>query len=248
MISIVMPVYNGEKYIKDAILSVLGQTYQDWELIIIDDCSSDHGVALARGFSDPRIRVVENNCNRGVAYSRSKGIGLSRGEWVAFLDADDMWEKEKLARQVDLIKEKDAVLVYTGSAFIDEDGKHLQYVLPAKEKIGYEELLGQNILSCSSVLVRKDILRTIPFPGGQMIHEDFAVWLAILRQGYLAYGIDEPLLVYRLSKKQKSANKLAAAIMNWHTYRHIDVPLGLALWSQARYAVNGIRKYGRLSE
>lgn len=249
LVTIVMPAYNAEKYIHEAIASVVAQTYGNWQLIVIDDCSLDNTHEIALGFGDARIKVVRNMTNRGIAYGRTKGIALADGEWIAFLDADDMWEKDKLQKQISLLaKRKDAVLLYCGSAFMDENGNRLKYTLPAKEEIGYRDLLKQNIISCSSALARKDVLREIPFPMDDCIHEDFAVWLAILRRGYKAFGVDEPLLVYRLSGKQKSADKRRAALMNWHTYRFIGVPFGLALASMFAYGVNGIVKYGRLAK
>lgn len=247
LISVVMPVYNCERTIEEAVQSVLRQTYENLELIIVDDCSSDRTADIVSGMQDPRIRLIRNKVNRGASYARTCGIEEASSEWIAFLDGDDKWDMEKLAKQTALLeKHPGAVLLFTGSAFMNDEGRMLEYTLHVPEMITYEELLKQNRISCSSVLVRKEMMRKYPFPDISMIHEDFAVWLRILREVRYAYGIDEPLLIYRLSNNSKSSNKFRAALMNWNTYRFTGVPLGAAARSMCSYAFRSIRKYARL--
>ncbi|MCR5794277.1 MAG: glycosyltransferase family 2 protein [Solobacterium sp.] len=247
LISVVMPVYNCERTIEEAVDSVLSQTYENLELIIVDDCSTDRTVQIVSAIKDPRIRLICSRVNRGASYARTCGIEKASSEWIAFLDGDDKWDREKLEKQTALLaKYPDAVLIFTGSAFMSDDGRMLEYTLHVPEKITYEELLKQNRISCSSVLVRKDMMLKYPFPDINMIHEDFAVWLRILREVRYAYGIDEPLLIYRLSNNSKSSNKIRAALMNWNTYRFTGVPFATAARSMCSYAYRSIRKYARL--
>ena len=150
---------------------------------------------------------------------------------------------EKLKRQMALAAQHpEAGLFFTGSAFISEDDHKYGYTLSVPERVNYRRLLGQNVISCSSVLVRRELMERFPM-GNDAIHEDFAVWLKILREEPWAYGVNEPLLVYRLSRSSKSGNKLKAARMTFGTYRYIRVPLPLAVWSGILYTVRGIRKF-----
>ncbi len=248
-VSIIMPSYNSNKTIKEAIESVLNQTYENWELIVVDDCSTDNTIEIVQAIEDHRIHILLNEKNRGVSYSRNRAIHEAKAEWIAFLDSDDCWEKDKLEKQIKVIHEnEDAKLVFTGSAFIDDSGNRLEYELKVPEEITYEQILKQNLISCSSVLVRKDIIRSHPFPGSYDLHEDFAVWLQILKSIKVAYGVNEPLLIYRLTDNSKSRNKLKAAKMNWKTYRYAGVDLGKSLSSMAVYAIRGIKKYWKLNK
>ena len=169
-ISVIMPVFNVERYIREAVDSVVSQTYENWELLIIEDCSSDSTAEIINTFSDLRIRILQNERNRGTSYSRMKGISESKGEWIAFLDGDDKWDQTKLEKQVRRMNEiTDPVLLFTGSAFMNDEGKMLDYVMEVPETITYEELLKQNLISCSSVLVKKDVIRSVKTYGKKEI-------------------------------------------------------------------------------
>lgn len=225
LVSIVMPAYNAQKTITDSVKSVLAQTYQNWELIVIDDCSSDNVYDMIQELFNTEFRIIlmRNEKNMGVSETRNKGVSQAKGKWIAFLDSDDCWLPEKLEKQIQVIREKsDASLVFTGSAFLDSGGRKSGYFLKVPESISYKELLKQNIISCSSVLVRKELIRKYPMKMDEM-HEDYAVWLQILRAGYHAYGINEPLLEYRLSEKSKSGDKRKAAIMTYKVYKYIGL-------------------------
>lgn len=247
LVSVIMPVYNADKYLERAVGSVLKQTYENWELIIVDDSSDDDTGKILDQIQNEKIRVFHNEKNRGTAYSRMKGIHQAKAEWIAFLDADDLWREDKLRRQMDLIAElDDPQLTFTGSAFMNDEGELFSYTMQVPEKIGYQELLKQNVISCSSVIVRKDLILKYPFPDVPVIHEDYAVWLRILQAVDYAYGVNEPLLVYRLASNSKSHNKLKAARMNWNTYRNAGVPFLKAVPSMISYTIRGIRKYRNL--
>lgn len=245
LISIIMPAYNAEKTIRDSIESILIQSYQNWELIVINDCSEDntYAVILETAKKDCRIRTLDNPCNSGVSESRNLGIAAAQGVWIAFLDSDDIWKSDKLEKQVSLITEKkDADIVFTGSAFIDGLGKQSAYFLVVPSKISYHGLLKQNLISCSSVLVKKALVVKYPMKHDEM-HEDYAVWLQILKNGGHAYGINEPLLLYRLSNDSKSSNKIKAARMTYKVYRHMGLSYFQSLYYFSWYTWRSLRKY-----
>lgn len=247
LVSIIMAAYNAENTIDDAIKSVISQTYANWELIVIDDCSTDKTYESAYSFAknDSRIRIISNNQNAGVSVSRKNGLEESAGVWTAILDSDDLWAKDKLEKQLCLAYEKNAELIFTGSAFIDDRGNPINWQLRVPETIEYRELLRQNLVSNSSVLVKTELYKKHYVVGDEM-HEDFAIWLGILKDGKKAYGIDEPLLTYRLAKSSKSGNKLKAARMNWNTYRYVGLNKAEAFYYMCWYTIKGILKYRHL--
>ena len=245
LISIIMAAYNSEKTISRSIESVLSQTYTDFELIVINDCSSDKTADIVNSFDDDRIRLINNEKNMGVSKTRHNGVEASRGEWIAILDSDDIWKPDKLMKQVELQKKTGAELLYTGSAFIREDGTPVDWILHVPETLNYRKLLKQNLLSNSSSLVKKTLFLENEVKNDEA-HEDFACWLKILRSGKTAYGIDEPLLIYRLSKSSKSGKKSKAAKMNWNTYRAVGLNVFSAMYYMVWYTVKGILKYRHL--
>lgn len=246
LISVVIPAYNAEKTIEKSIQSAIGQTYSDLEVVIIDDCSQDGTVKIATDYAktDDRIRVLQNQTNKGVAFSRNRGVEAAKGEWIAFLDSDDRWDMSKLEKQADLLEQNPSCsLCFTGSAFENGEGIGCSYTLAVPEKMEYHDLLKQNLISCSSVLVKKEILIKFPMKSDPKIHEDLATWLKILQDGAEAVGIDEPLLIYRISSQSKSGNKLQAARMQWKTYQVAEI----GYWKSIRYffiyAWRNIKKY-----
>ncbi len=247
LISIIMPAYNAGKTVELAIESVLKQTYPYWELLVVDDCSKDDTlVKLYRlAAQDSRIQVLVNEKNSGASQTRHRAIKAARGQWLAFLDSDDAWAGDKLEKQVALQKQTKGKLFFAGSAFMNAEGESIDWYLHAPAQIGYRKILKQNIVSNSSVLVHKQTYLQNEVVGSNM-HEDFACWLRILRSGEIAYGIDEPLLIYRLSAASKSGNKLKAAKMNWNAYRAADINVFEAAYYMGWYCVNGLLKYRQL--
>ncbi len=247
-ISIIMPAYNAQAYILEAIRSVQLQSFADWELILIDDCSSDQTLSLihTQMEADSRLRLIQNPRNMGVSRSRNAGIAQARGKWVAFLDSDDCWHPEKLGRQLDFAKQNHCAFTFTGSSFMDETGRRLSYYLPAPSHLNFRQLLKQNLISCSSVLIRRDLLSSFPAASEQM-HEDFALWLQILKTSVpCAMGLDEPLLIYRVSSGSKSGNKLKAALMTFRVYRYVGLSIPYSLYCWGWYVIRSLRKYATL--
>ena len=246
-VSIIMPAYNAEKTIEQSVNSVLAQSYQNWELIIVDDASKDGTAGLVDLLTqkDERIVLLVNEENSGAAKSRNRGINHAKGSLLAFLDSDDLWREDKLAKQIEFMEEVNADISYTATSYMNEAGEISDFILRAKRKLTYKELLKRNLMSCSSVMVRRDVM--IPFPTEPQLHEDYVVWLAILRTK-CAYGLDEPLLIYRMAEGTKSSNRLASAKMIFNAYRHPLVGFNrlAAAFLTLRYAFHSIGKRMRI--
>lgn len=242
-----MPAYNSEKYIAESIFSVIAQQYLNWELIVIDDSSSDNTVNIVRKIvdKDSRIKLFINKNNLGVAKSRNRGIDASAGEWLAFLDSDDIWQKEKLSKQFEVVVKETAEFVFTGVRYINEEGKHFKGNYEVPREVSYKELKRHNVIACSSVLLRKEYFADLRMRTGNL-HEDFATWLEILKNGRTAHGINEPLLVYRLYKSSRSGNKLKTFVMTYNAFRAVDIgPFG-AVYYTICHVLASINKYSKI--
>ena len=245
LISVVLPVYNGERTVEASVTSVLDQTYKNIELIVTDDASSDNTAEILRRLAgqDSRIKIITNSVNSGRLRSRIKSAEIAKGEWIAFIDADDLWKPEKLEKQLALRESVGYDLIYTASDFVDENNNKFDWIMHVPVKVGYRKLLKQNIISNSSVLLRKkDYLRYSPSDGNDM-HEDFACWLDMLRNGLSAGGIDEPLITYMVSKGSTTGNKIKASSLNLNTYRYLGLNFFERSFYQSCYAVNGLIKH-----
>ena len=246
-VSILMAAYNAEKTIKSAVESVSAQTCADWELIVVNDCSRDKTAEIVSDIAakDHRVKLISNETNLGVSLTRKKALDAATGDWIAVLDSDDMWTPDKLEKQLALAEKENADLVFTGSAFIDNDGNPINWQLHVPSEMKYRELLKQNLISNSSVLVKKELYEKFYAVGDDM-HEDFAMWLNITKAGYKVCGLDEALLIHRLSRGSRSRNKLKCAIRTWNSYRYVGLNLFEAMYFMCWYAVRGILKYRKL--
>ena len=247
LLSIVMPAYNCEKYVVEAINSVIAQTYQNWELLVLDDGSKDNTLQVINefGYKDPRIRCMQNEQNMGVSATRNRGIELASSDWIAFLDSDDMWESTKLEKQIEIVEKKAAEFVFTGSSYINEEGEPYKGMFEVPEEVNYKKLRKQNVISCSSVLVKKKYFEKIKMEKDE-IHEDYAVWLRILKLGVIAYGVNEPLLIYRISRNSKSGNKIKTIKMTYKVFRFIGInPIG-SVYFMARHVIASVKKYNKI--
>lgn len=247
LVSIIMPAYNAERTIPQAIESILCQTYTQWELIVVDDASTDGTGKIVQGYAarDSRIHVLCREENRGVSEARNLALQSAGGQWIALLDSDDAWHPEKLEKQLALAAAKDSQLVFTGSGYMDADGTPLSWTLRVPETVDYRRLLKQNVISNSSALVRKSLYERCQVIADEA-HEDFCCWLTCLRSGIVAHGIDEPLLIYRLSPGSKSGNKLRSARMAWNSYRIMGLSLPAAAYYMLWYTVTGVLKHRHL--
>jgi len=244
-VSVVMPAYNAEKFVKAAVDSVLSQTYENLELLIIDDCSTDNTYNLLENIAmtDARIKLFKNEQNLGVANTRNRGFELADGEYVALIDSDDIWRREKLEKQISVIEGQKADLVYCSYAFINEKGQSMnkEYIVP--EKTDFESLLRENVIGCSTVLISKNIYRKYRFLT-DYYHEDYVLWLSILKEKYIFIGLKDVLVNYRVMENSRSGNKVKSAIKRWNIYRDfLKIPTLKAGIIWIKYVINGTIKY-----
>ena len=237
-----MPAYCCAATIGASIESVMGQNVP-LELIIIDDCSPEElGPVLAPWLQDERIHYLRNPENMGAAASRNRGVAMAQGEYVAFLDADDIWIPGKLEKQLALIQQTNMVLCATGRELMTPEGKLTGRVIPVKPVITYRELMKHNSINCSSVLIKTQVAREFPMCHEDS-HEDYIMWLKVLQKYNTACGINEPLVQYRLSNTGKSGTKLKSAGMTFKVYRYMGYGLGKSLILFTSYAFHGVMKY-----
>lgn len=245
-ISIIIPAYNTQAYLAQALDSVLAQSFTDFEVLVVDDASTDGTFRLAASYAkrDSRIRCFQNPANCGVSDARNFGISQARYDWIAFLDSDDLWAADKLQRQVALLQARpDAGLCYTGVCYsFGWAPEGVAVHVPETVVLG--QLLKSNVIPCSSVLVRRELVLAVPFQHDADAHEDYLLWLRLLQNGVAACGIDEPLLIYRMRPGSRSINKCRSAQMTWRTYRYLGIPGTQALRWMLCYAAGGLRKYG----
>lgn len=246
VVSIVMPAYNCSAYIEEAILSVMGQTFAEWELLVIDDCSTDDTFDVAKRVAqtDPRIQVQHNDVNVGVAVTRNEGITLCKGQYIAFMDSDDTWYPQKLEKQLQLIKKHKAQLCYSSYAIVDTQGQKVKadYLVP--EQIDYEGLLRENVVQCSAMLISAQVAKQYRF-NPEFYHEDYVLWLQMLKDGHKAVGSRQVLLTWRYAPRSRSFNKFRSAGNRWRIYRqYLNLPMGKSARLFVSYAFAGLRKYG----
>lgn len=245
LVSVIMPAYNAARFIEEAIMSVIAQTVSDWELIVIDDCSQDNtrDIIAEMAEKDSRILFVANEQNMGVAKTRNRGLDMCRGQYVAFLDSDDYWQPEKLQKQLDKMQAADAGICYCSYKIIDAFGAQAKadYIVP--EKASFEDILTENFIQCSAMLIRADIVKRFRF-NTEFFHEDYILGLDMLRAGEKAVGCSELLLNWRYLENSRSFNKKKSAVNRWKIYRnYLQLPLCKAVWVFVGYAFAGLRKY-----
>ena len=220
-VSIISPVHNAAGFIKDSIDSVLAQTYTDWELILVNDASTDNSAAIiSKYLGDERIKLIIFDENKGAAKARNAGIEAATGRYIAFIDADDVWNSQKLQKELEFMKKTGAVFAYTSYEFGDENAVGTGRIVRALPKLSYKEALSRTIIFTTTVLfdltgITKEQIMMKSVPS-----EDTATWWRILRKGYTAYGLDENLAVYRRPASSLSSNKFVAIKRIWNLYRN----------------------------
>ena len=252
LVSIITPAYNSERTIEETIQSVLAQTYDNWEMIIVDDCSLDETLTIVKKFleKDARIVLVELDENSGVASARNAGIKRASGRYIAFLDSNDLWNPDKLKRQIGFMKEEGCYFSYTAYEIIDVDGRDLGKVVTVPLHQNYRNLVKMNAIGCLTVMIDIEEIEDIEMP--LLKHEDFALWLTILRRGYVAHGLNENLAKYRKHDDSLSFNKIKTPGGVWRVYRknqNISVVLSsIYLFHFITRTLIKYKKLGRLQE
>jgi teichuronic acid biosynthesis glycosyltransferase TuaG len=221
LISIIVPVYNAESFIDRTIAFVQAQTYENWELILVDDCSSDNSVDIIKDKSqkDNRIKLVLQEENSGAAKSRNRGLKKAQGRYICFLDADDIWDRDKLLEELEFIKQKKVGFVFTSYEFADEEGRGLGKVVHVPDMLNYRQALKNTTIFTSTVMIDRKIIPNGDIYMPTIASEDTATWWNILRSGRMAYGLDKNLVRYRRSVGTLSSNKITAVKRIWGLYR-----------------------------
>ncbi len=223
LVSIICPVYNAERFVDETIRSVLNQTYSNWELLLIVDAkSSDQALFICKNWQlrDPRIQVLEGPTNLGVANNRNNGIQAAKGEFIAFLDSDDVWLPEKLERQTSFMLKNRVEFSCHTYGQMAPDSSPLPLIRHCPPEITYVDLLKSNVIGCLTVMVRTSVIKQFSF-NPLLPHEDFVLWLEILRKIPKAYGLDEKMALYRVLPQSRSGNKKQAALDRWNLYRQV---------------------------
>jgi teichuronic acid biosynthesis glycosyltransferase TuaG len=243
--SVIIPVYNGEKYLDEAIASAVRQTIKNIEILVVDDCSTDCTAQIINNWvkKDPRVKYLSTFTNKGVAKARNTGVQEAKSEWIAFLDADDIWEPDKLALQFACQRANDAKLIYSAARCIDENGQPNGNYFLVPTTIDLQTILGGNDIICSSVLITRSLMISFPMSHANA-HEDYITWISILKTGLIAYGVTEALVNYRISSTSKSGNKRHSALMTWRSYGYAGIPFFIKIGSFCRYAIHGLKRYG----
>lgn len=246
LISIITPVYNCEKLLPSTIESVLNQTYKNWELLLVDDCTPDNSAKVIEKYAkeDERIKYFKLEKNSGAAIARNKGLSEAKGRFIAYLDADDLWKPEKLEKQLNFMLENKYGFSCTDYEKIDENGKSLNKVVKIPKKVDYNLFLRNTIIQTVGVMVDTQITgkKLLEMPNIRR-RQDAATWCQLLKNGYDCYECPENLSYYRVVSNSLSSNKFKAVKMNWYWYRKIEkLPLWKACYCFVGYAFNAVKK------
>lgn len=219
-VSVITPAYNAAPYLEETVKSVQAQTFTDWEMIIVDDCSKDktYHIANALAEKDPRIKVFQNEINSGVAVTRNKALDAATGEFIAFLDSDDLWHPKKLETQIKEMEKEVLPFTYTYYQKFDTENGKCGKVIKAPNKMTAKKILGNTAIGCLTVIVNKNIVGQFYMPNIKHT-EDNATWHEILSRGYEARLVKEVLAFYREGNQSLTANKTSSIKGQWKTYR-----------------------------
>lgn len=224
LVSVIMPTYNCEAFIGDAIQSVLCQTVQDWEIVIVDDCSTDHTQQIVTPYlgKNPNICYYRLNKNCGAAIARTEAIRCSQGKYAAFLDSDDLWVPTKLEKQIGFMETTGVPFSCTAYEWIDEQGRDLQTVLTPPEQTDYRKMVWlSNPIGNLTVMYDQEQLGKYEVPK-LMRCEDTALWLKILKNTPCCVGMPDVLAKYRIRAHSASRNKLCVSKNVWKLHREIE--------------------------
>ena len=223
LISIITPTYNCEEYISETIESVLNQTYEQWEMIIVDDCSTDNTKKIIDKYSrdDKRIRYYPLNINSGAAIARTKAMELAEGEYMAFLDSDDLWIPCKLEKQLEFMKQNDYSFTCTAYEQIDQSGKLLNKIVKSIPKTNYNRLLLDCPVGNSTVMYNVSNMGKFEVPNIRKRNDD-ALWLTMLKKETYIFGMTDVLMQYRIRENSISNNKVSLIKYHWILYRNIE--------------------------
>ncbi len=245
MVSVIMPMCNSEKYVGKAIESVMGQTYSNWELLVVDDGSTDRSCDVVKAYAlkDSRIRLLINDNPVGMPYApRNYGIQRAKGDFIAFLDSDDMWLREKLSQQIPLFfHDNITAVVYSDYEKISESGKRSARIVTAPRNTNYRQLLYGNVIGNLTGIF--DVRKVGKNYFTNVHHEDYAFWLSVLKSGYIARNTQTVSALYRVRRQSLTANKLSILSWQWHIYREVEnIGVFRSAYYYCFYAVGALYK------
>jgi teichuronic acid biosynthesis glycosyltransferase TuaG len=246
LVSIIMPTYNSAFFIEEAIQSVMNQTYANWELIIIDDGSTDNTQQIVQSliYDWPNITYNYSEHNKGTAHARNRGMSLAKGQFLAFLDSDDVWLNKKLELQVSFIQSnKEAVFTFSSYRRMSYNGEKISQIIPAAEKISRNDLFNGNNIPLLTVVINREALGDFKFNEHMMSCEDYCLWLEILNEVPVAHGLDSDLARYRNTKRISPTRRLKSILGVVYIYFILEYEnLFLSVSRFMKYARNGIKK------
>lgn len=247
LVSIIIPVYNAEKFIIETMESVRKQTYQNWELILVDDISTDKSCQLIeeyqKKYSDKSISLIKLKKKGMAAGARNTGIKKAKGRYICFLDADDLWDKRKLEKQVAFMESHNCAFSFTGYEFADSKGKPLGTKVYVPASLTYKQALKNTTIWTTTVMfdMKKITKKLIEMPNVKS--EDTATWWKILKNGYIAYGLNEILSYYRRSEGTLSSDKKEAVKRIWNLYRNVEhLNIVTSIYNFCFYAINAVKR------
>lgn len=226
-VSVIIPMYNARLVLAKTLESVFAQTYSNWEVIIVDDCSNDGSLEIAEKFAtiDSRIKIYKMKKNSGPGAARKYGFEQAAGELIAFLDSDDLWIPAKLEKQISFMIENDCQIVCSDYEQIDEEGHKLNRKIKCKKKAGYNDVLLFCPIGSSTALITSKLLSKVEIPTVRKSN-DYALWLRLLKIYPCIYGVQESLMLYRVWPQSISYNKLKKLKYHWHAIREYgEVPV-----------------------
>ncbi len=246
-VSIILPLYNCEKYVGQTIESVLRQDYKNWELIIVNDASTDRSLEKVNEYAqkDSRIKIYSLKNNQGAGPARNEAIQYATGRYLAFIDADDLWAKNKLSSQIFFMRKHDAGLSHTAFACLTEDGQvRGRGQVNVDECIDIKRYMKTSQIGMSTVMIDREKIKDICFPNDRELCEDARLWMQYLRRGEKFYGLNKILLLYRLRSNQLSRHK---HIMAWFAFKRFMSEKSISPFERiscyAAYAKNALKKY-----
>lgn len=225
LVSIVVPVYNVEEFIEQTIKTVQDQTYNNWELLFVNDCTKDNSCKIIKKYQkyDKRIKLFNQKENGGAALARNKGIEKAKGRYICFLDSDDLWKKDKLKKQISFMKKKKCAFSFTGYEFTNNEGMPNGKKVHVPKTINYKQALKNTTIFTSTVAFdMKQLTKDIIYMPNIRRGQDTATWWKVLKEVDKAYGLDANLSYYRRTNNSLSANKFKALKRTWYLYRDVE--------------------------
>lgn len=245
LISVIIPVYNAEKFLEETLNSVYAQTVGSFEIILVDDCSKDCSAEIIARHKERHAEIVYHlqEKNMGAAVARNTALSIAKGRYVAFLDSDDIWQPEKTEKQLRLMEQTGAAFAFTAIEMINENGELIKKKRKIKEKVGYKFLLHNTVIPTSSVIIDRNKTGEFRMPlrrSGQ----DYATWLQLLRNGTIAYGVNEALVRYRVSSNSLSSNKFKSIKQVWDIQTKDEkINKFSAFFNVIGFGLNALKKY-----